>query len=54
VHAEAGTVSTGVWVVVEAVLVPEQGVPRVAPLHVYVKTPVDTDGPPAGVKSEVT
>ena len=54
VQAEAGTVSTGVCTVVEAVWVPEQAVPNPAAPHVYVKTPLVAEGPPAGVKSEET
>lgn len=54
VHAEAGKVSTGVETVVDAVCVPLQAVPRVAAPQEYVSAPAEVDGPPEGVKSDVT
>jgi hypothetical protein len=36
---------------VDAVLVPEHGVPNVAEEHVYIRFPAATDGPPDGLNS---
>jgi len=56
VQAEAGSATTVVETVVDAVMVPEHGVPRPALLHVYVSAPAAAEGLPlaAVAKSDVT
>ena len=51
VHTAAGSVTTLVAEAVLTVCVPEQFVPSVAPLHVYLSAPLARAGPPVGVKS---
>jgi hypothetical protein len=46
VQEPAGSVRTAVELEVLAVIAPEQGVPRVAPPHVYCRLPEATEGPP--------
>jgi hypothetical protein len=44
----------GLWLVVDAVCVPLHGDPRLAPLQVKVRAPLEADGPPVGEKSAAT